>query len=215
MEFLKELFGGEALTYEQLAEAAKSAKLEIVDVADGGYVRREKLDALTAARDGLAGQLAEATAQMERFEGMDVDGIRAAADEWKAKYEAETAALKEQMAAAEYGFAVREATTGMQFTSDSARKAFTADLTAQKLPLQEGKLLGLDDFVKNYRESDPAAFMPAGGVPTLVLGGGNQSPLTDVTREQYRKMPYTERLKLKTERPELYQSIQTETERKF
>ena len=34
-------------------------------------------------------------------------------------------------------------------------KNLLPDLTAKKLPLQEGKLLGLDDYVKGYRESDP------------------------------------------------------------
>jgi hypothetical protein len=36
----------------------------------------------------------------------------------------------------------RSAITGLKFTSESAKKAFVADLTAKKLPLQEGKTAG-------------------------------------------------------------------------
>ena len=67
---------------------------------------------------------------------------------------------KDQLAAAEYGFAVKEATAALKFSSESARKAFVADLTAKKLPVQEGKLLGLEDFTKTYQETDPNAFLP-------------------------------------------------------
>ena len=35
-----------------------------------------------------------------------------------------------------------------------------ADLEAQKLPIQDGKVLGFDDFAKSYRERDPGAFLP-------------------------------------------------------
>lgn len=45
MEFLKTLFGnGESLTYEQLAEKIKAAKLNVVNIADGSYVSRTKFD---------------------------------------------------------------------------------------------------------------------------------------------------------------------------
>lgn len=35
-----------------------------------------------------------------------------------------------------------------------------SDLDAAKLPLQDEKLLGFEDFVKQYREADPGAFAP-------------------------------------------------------
>ena len=45
MEFLKTLFGnGESLTYDQLAEKIKAAKLNVVNIADGSYVSRTKFD---------------------------------------------------------------------------------------------------------------------------------------------------------------------------
>ena len=57
-------------------------------------------------------------------------------------------------------FALKEQAAGLKFSSESAKRAFMADLEAQKLPIQDGKVLGFDDFAKSYRERDPGA-LPA------------------------------------------------------
>lgn len=54
MEFLKELFSdGQALTYEQLAQAAKDKGFTVVNAAGGAYVPKAEHDLVT-------GQLSEA-----------------------------------------------------------------------------------------------------------------------------------------------------------
>lgn len=207
MEFLKEIFSGGALTYEQLAEAVQEKGIELADLATGAYAPQDRLTALETERDALKTQLTDANQAIKGFETLDVESIKAKAAEWESKYNADTQALRDQLAQTEYSFAVKEAANGLQFTSESARRAFLSDLTAQKLPLQDGKLLGMEDYVKGYQKNDPGAFQPAGELPRLVTGGGAMPALADITREQYHKMPYSERLKLKTERPELYQSL--------
>ena len=55
-----------------------------------------------------------------------------------------------------------------------------ADLTAKKLPVQEGKLLGLEDFTKTYQETDPNAFLPENDdkTPIATKGGSGGGPAT-------------------------------------
>ena len=48
-------------------------------------------------------------------------------------------------------------------------------MTAKQLPIQEGKLLGLEDFTKGYKEADPGAFASAEPAPTFTIGGGQKS----------------------------------------
>lgn len=136
--------------------------------------KNNTITALTTERDGLKTQLGDANATIQSYKDMDIDGIKAKAGEWETKYKTDTQALKDQLAAAEYGFAVKEAVAGLKFSSESAKKAFVADLTAKKLPLQEGKLLGLEDFAKTYKESDPDAFLPENDdkTPVVTRGGG-------------------------------------------
>ena len=59
---------------------------------------------------------------------------------------------------------------GLKFSSASAKKAFLSDLTAKKLTLEDGKLLGFEDYVKTYKEQDPGAFAPEGAPPRVVAG---------------------------------------------
>ncbi len=146
----------------------------------GIEVQKNTITTLTAERDGLKSQLDEASTQIKSYKDMDIEGIKAKASEWEGKYTTETEALKNQLEETKYGYAVQDAVTGIQFSSESAKKAFVADLAAKKLPLQEGKLLGLADFQKAYQESDPAAFLREGGktpVATRGTGGGQAQPL--------------------------------------
>ena len=54
MEFLKELFPeGQALTYDQLAQAAKGKGFEVVNAAGGAYVPKSQYDLITVDRGGL------------------------------------------------------------------------------------------------------------------------------------------------------------------
>ena len=55
---------------------------------------KQKLTAQKAELDGIKKQLNEANQQIESFKGMDIEGIKKAAEDWKVK--AETAELEAQ-----------------------------------------------------------------------------------------------------------------------
>lgn len=123
---------------------------------------KQQISTLTTERDALQTQLDSANATIKSYTDMDIEGIKQSAANWEQKYNTDTQALKDQLAAAEYGYAVEAAVADLKFSSASAKKAFVADLKAKKLPLQDGKLLGLEDFKKTYQETDPDAFAPEG-----------------------------------------------------
>lgn len=158
-----------------LPDISKENLDKIMDLhsADVG-THKNSVTALTTERDQLKDQLAEANKQIQSYKDMDVDGIKKSAADWEAKHAADTKALQEKLDAATYGFSVERAVTGLKFSSTAAKNQFVRDLTAKKLPLQEGKLLGLDDFVKAYKEQDPGAFTPENDdkTPVAVKGGG-------------------------------------------
>lgn len=58
-----------------------------------------------------------------------------------------------------YEYAVREKTNSIQFTSNSAKKAFLNDALAKNLAMDNGSILGFEDFVNAYKEQDAGAFM--------------------------------------------------------
>lgn len=139
---------------------------QIMDL-HGADIERQKqtITTLTTERDAARTQLGEAN---KKLEGYDPD--------WKAKAtEAENQA-KAQVAELQNDFAAQVAVSGVKFSSESAKKAFLSDLKAKKLPLQEGKLLGFDDYLKTYKESDPGAFAPEKGSPIITVGGKGAAP---------------------------------------
>lgn len=109
---------------------------------------------LSAQLEGTKTQLAEANGKLEGYD-----------PEWKAKAGAAAAAADRRVKELEAGFAAERAAGELRFSSGSARRAFLADLAAKALPVQEGSLLGFDDFVKAYRQQDPGAFAPEGPQP--------------------------------------------------
>lgn len=126
---------------------------------------KQQVATLTTERDTARTQLGDVN---KKLEGYDPD--------WKTKAaEAENQA-KAQVAELQHDFAAQSAVSGVKFSSESAKKAFLSDLKAKKLPVQEGKLLGFDDYLKSYKESDPGAFAPEKAAPTVTVGGRGQAP---------------------------------------
>ena len=147
-------------------------------MAEAGKAKTEMQNAitsLTTERDGLQSQLSDANATIQSYKDMDIDGIKQSAADWETKYNTDTQALKDQLESTKYGYAVENAVGSLKFTSESAKKAFLADLTAKKLPIQEGKLLGLEDFTKGYKEADPGAFASNEPAPSFTIGSGQKT----------------------------------------
>lgn len=82
----------------------------------------------------------------------DFDTLQQTYNTAKADYE-------KQLAEQAYDFAIKENSAKLKFSSNSAKKAFMSDLKAKKLSMENGKILGFDDFVNAYKEQDAGAFI--------------------------------------------------------
>ena len=143
-------------------------QVQRVFAMNGADVNREKQAAETAKaeRDAMRTQLDEANTKLK---GYDPDWQQKAADA-EQKAAAQVSALKAD-------YAAENAAAGLKFSSASAKKAFLADLKAKGLTLQDdGKLLGFDDFVKEYKGTDPDAFAPDKPAPTVTVPGQGRAP---------------------------------------
>lgn len=128
---------------------------------------------LTAERDTARTNLADANKKLEGYD-----------PEWKTKAEQAQQQADQKVAEMKAGYAATSAASSLKFTSDSAKKAFLADLNAKKLPLQDdGTLLGFDDYVASYKKTDPGAFAPDGGLPR-VSGSATGTPATPTAKDQ-------------------------------
>lgn len=135
-----------------------------------GFVSKADFNLKNEELKSVRGQLNDAKTTIQSYKEMDIDGIKQSAANWETRYNTDTQALKDQLEDIKYGHAVEQAVSGLKFTSESAKKAFVADLTSKKLTMQEGKLLGFDDYTKAYKESDPGAFTPETTPPSFTTG---------------------------------------------
>lgn len=105
-DFLKKLFKKDEngaiipMTAEELEVAIDADKnIKIVDLSAGGYIAKDKFDAKETELKGVKKQLEDANTQIKSFEDQDVDGIKKKVSEWEQKYNTDTQALRDQMAA--------------------------------------------------------------------------------------------------------------------
>lgn len=196
MEFLKEVLGEDL--YSQVEskisshnsdEKNKNNQIKIANIGAGNYVEKEKLDKKITELDGVKQQLTDANATIKSYEDMDIEGIKKSAKDWEDKHKKDTEELQAKLAKKDYDHIVEKKVDGLKFSSTSAKKAFTTDLIAKELKLENDNLLGFEDFVKEYKESDPGAFeaeedpnakpKPSFGSPTPGSEGGS-SELDDL-----------------------------------
>ena len=167
MEFLKALFGAtedgkpEALTYEQLVEKinAQGDKLQIINLKDGSYVAKEKLDAKIAELKGVQQQLNDANTTIKSYKDMDVDGIKKSVTDWEQRYEKDTAELKEQLAKQEYTHQKDMFFSRIKFSSKAAEVGMKAEFDKQEFQLKDGTFVGAEKWLEDQKTSDAASFV--------------------------------------------------------
>lgn len=126
---------------------------------------------LKAATD----QLAEATKTIDGFKAMNVDQIKAAADEWKSKAEKAQADAAAQLTALKFDHALETALTGAKAKNAKAVRALL-QMDALKLNEADGSILGLKEQLEKVKTDNDYLFTSDTPDPQLSLGG-NHKPL--------------------------------------
>lgn len=220
MDFLKEILGEEL--FAQVAEkvnayngneANKEKQIKIANLGGGDYVSKAKHDALQALLDGK-------TTELDTANGLIADLKKSAKGDEALQgkvtaYEAQVNQLQEQLKQTQIDSGLKIAFmeaggTDIDFLIWKAKN----DNGGKPLELgEDGKIKGVDDLVSGLKTSAPNHFKKAGGGfmvdanPLPDSNGGNRG----VTSEEFAKMGYQSRLKLKQEQPEVYAELTGKT----
>ena len=192
-EFLKKLFKEvdgqpEAITAEELIKRIQAdSKLKIVNLEDGGYVAKEKLDAKITELSGVKKQLDDANKEIQSYKDMDIEGIKKSAQEWENKYKTDTAALNDKLTAQERKHQTDMFFSGYEFTSKAAQAGIRMEFDKKEFKLEDGVFQGASDYMKSLMENEDykGAFVlkedkpdeTDQGAGTGAGAGGNQKPL--------------------------------------
>ena len=167
-------------TLRNKLEAAESDKKAIEEKYTTDIAQRDT-DLAT-----LQEKLKNAGADADKLSNLqtDFDNLQQTYNTAKADYE-------KQLAKQAYDFAIRENVANLKFSSNSAKKAFIADITAKNLSMENGKILGFDDFVNAYKEQDAGAFVvdddTEAGKPKPTFSGKTTPTPDEPTPEQDNK----------------------------
>lgn len=175
MKDLKELFDlaeGGVLSYERFMELAKEHNVKLVDLNEGEYVSKNKyqaeLDAKVREIETLSGTISTRDTDLETLKkqleaaGADTSKLAELTSQLadlQGKYDADSKAYKKQLQQQAYEFAVKEFAGTKNFSSQAAKRDFIQSMIAKQLKMENDSIIGADDFVKLYEESNKDAFI--------------------------------------------------------
>lgn len=130
-------------------------------VAENYVTKAEHDKKLTRAetdRDTWKEKAETAAETLRGFDGKDFDTITRERDEWKKKAEDAEKEYSAKEAEREKQELLKEAMAEIEFTSESARKAITAQI-AEGVSVKNGKLIGFNDLLEDAKKNDASAFV--------------------------------------------------------
>lgn len=200
----------DALARVNAGQEDKLKHVRFADLSEGGYVSKDKYTSLETDLTGKTSELEKANDLIEELKksaGKD--------DETKQKitaYETEIADLKKENAELKTENALKFALVAAGAV-DVDYLVFKAKEKGEIKLGDDGKLKGEDDLISGLKTQHPAMFEASNStqqngnrkILENNLPGGDKDET--VTREQFLKMGYNERMKLKQENPELFKQL--------
>ena len=154
MDFLKELFGEEALTWEQFSEAVTSKGFKVADLSKGNYVSKKKFDDEIKTRDTTISELnstisvrdndIEDLKQKLETGGQDnetkVKELLTQISTLQSQYESDKSELETKLSKQAYEFAVRDFANSQKFTSTAAKRDFEREMISADLKMKDNSM---------------------------------------------------------------------------
>ena len=124
------------------------------------------------------------------------------------KYEDDTKKLSDELAGVKYDTAADKYLSKFEFSSELARDAAKRMFKEKEFVLSEdGDFEGADAFMEELKASQPTAFLKKKADPQIITGAGGGS---GITKEEFDKMGYNDKLKFFRESPEDFKKFSEE-----
>lgn len=166
-EFLEELKIEKDLIDKIMAENGKDIEAE-----------KQKITAKQTELDGLKTQLKDANTQIESFKGMDIEGIKKAADDWKVKAETAQTEAQKQITQLQFDYALE---TELSKAGARNPKTIKALLKMDSLKNVDGDIIGLKEQLEKLKTDEAYLFVEDTNVDpnkssVKVKSGGDHKP---------------------------------------
>lgn len=175
---LKELLGDSLADQVQAAidrhNSEKGTKVKLVDLAEGGYVSKEKFNDKTTTLqtlvDDLNNQLAARDSDLATLQGQLKDAgpeklgeLQKSLNDLQGKYDQAAQDWQAKLDSQAYEFLVKEKAGELSFSSAAAKKQFVREAVEKGFKMDGDNLLGYNDWLSEYKKADPGSFVEAAG----------------------------------------------------
>ena len=222
MDFLKELFDGAengTLTYEQFSGLVKTGGHKLADLSKGEYVSKKKYEDDLSGKDSIIADLnatidtrnSDIKSIQEKLDkaGTDsamIENLSGELSALQAKYDAATKEYADKLNKQAYEFAVKDFASNQSFSSNAAKRDFINSMLAKELPMENGSIMGANDYMAEYAKDNSDAFVvtkdpetPPENLPKFVGGTGDPNNTGGDTKKQ----SLSELMKAKNDNPNL------------
>lgn len=208
----------EAILTEMGIEVPADKKAELTKKVSENYVTKaeheKKLGRAETDRDTWKEKAETAEATLQGFEGVDLETMKSELSNWKKKAEDAEKNAQEQIYQRDFNDALKTELEGVKFSSEAAKRAIMAEIKESGLKLKDGKILGLNDLISQMKEKDASAFIDEEQQKAQQNAARFTQPFTKsgqsgggMTKADFKAMSLDERIKLKQNHPDLYNSL--------
>lgn len=178
------------------------------------YKTVKDYEKLETDRDKWKGQAETAEETLKKFDGVDLETMQAELADWKKKAEDAEKDYSAKIYERDFSDALKTELESVKFSSDAAKRAVMAEIKESGLKLKDGKILGLNDLISQMKEKDASAFIDEEQQKAQQNAARFTQPFTKsgqsgggMTKADFKAMSLDERIKLKQNHPDLYNSL--------
>ena len=205
LEILKDL--GVEVPDDKQADLNKSVAENYKTIAE----HSKTIEKLEVERDGFKDQYETADRALKNFEGIDPEKINDEVQKYKEAAEKAEQALKDGLSERDFKDALDAALKEYKFTSAAAQNNVADEIRKAGLKHMNGKVLGLTDLISVIKEKDPSAFVDEDSSKAKDNAAHFTKPIkqgnAEMTKEQFAKLGYLQRLEVKKNTPERYNEL--------
>jgi hypothetical protein len=185
MDFLKDVLGDEL--YQQVAEKLSKSDVKLANLADGGYVNKDKFLAAEKAANELQAQIAERDKQLATLQKStgDAEALKAQIAELQTANETAVTEYKEKLSKSERDAAKKLAIANARPVDEIAAKAIEKLIDDEQIKQGENGYEGITEQITALQEKSAYFFetvqkpKPNGVNPPSSDDGVDETTLTD------------------------------------
>lgn len=203
-------------TEELKAQGLTEEQISFVMAENGKDLKKlqKENDNLTADRDTWKEKAEAAETTLKGFEGVDLETMQKELADWKQKATEAEKNAQAQLYERDFNDALKAELENVKFSSEAAKRAIMAEIKESGLKLKDGKILGLNDLISQMKEKDASAFVDEEHQKAQQNAARFTQPFNrsgqsggGITKADFKAMSLDERMKLKQDHPDLYNSL--------